>query len=282
MSRSHFLIFLLLPLLSGCLLAARPSLELGDTVINEPTVWQGEVRIRGVVTVKKEGALTILPGTRVVFAPLDRDGDDIGDSELLVEGSLVAEGTADLPILFTSGADDPAPADWKYLYFDFAREARLAHVISEYAYSGVQIHFCKARVTDSEFRFNQDGVRFSTVNLELSGNLIHHNRHGLRFEERRSSARIHHNTIRDNEIGLFVVTRSTGGALIEFNNITASRSYQVKFGLQQPQDVDFPRNWWGDSDPVTIQSTFFDHAFDPSLGRASASDPAQFPFPGLP
>ena len=49
-----------------------------------------------------------------------------------------------------SGAAQPKAADWKYLYLDFAREGEIAHVISEYAYSGVQIHFCKATVTDSE------------------------------------------------------------------------------------------------------------------------------------
>lgn len=282
MGRGAWLILTIFPLFFGCLPVVSPSLELEDTVIETRTVWQGEVRIRGVVTVKKEGELIILPGTRVVFEPLDLDGDGIGDSELLVEGALIAEGTATEPILLTSGADQPAPADWKYLYLDFARQARLSHLIAEYAYSGVQIHFCKARVTDSEFRFNIDGVRFSTVNLELRNNLIHHNRHGLRFEERRSTARIHGNSIRDNEIGIFVVTRSDGGALIEQNNITASRSYQVKFGLEQHGDVDFPRNWWGMTDPALLQESFFDQRYDSALGRASASTPAQAPFPGLP
>lgn len=272
--RSSF--FALLLALTGCV-APRSPLELTDAVIADRQVWAGEVRVHGVVTVKKDGHLTILPGTRVVFAPIDRDGDGIGDSELLVEGGLVARGTEKAPIVFTSGAAVPKPADWKYLYLDFAREGELAFVVSEYAYSGVQIHFCRATVTDSEFRFNVDGLRFSTVNLLAAGNRIHHNRHGVRFEERRSQAHLHHNDIRDNDIGLFVVTRSDDAARIEYNNIAGNRQYNVKMGLEQAGDVTLPRNWWGESDPEAIAATLFDGRRDPSLGRVATPEPLSRP-----
>ncbi len=270
---------LLLLLLTACSLPspAPPVLELEDAVIRDEQVWGGEVRIRGIVTVKKEGRLTILPGTRVVFAPLDRDGDGIGDGELLVEGALVARGTAAQPILFTSGAEKPKKADWKFLYLDFAREAQIEYLISEYAFSGVQIHFCKARVANSVFRYNIDGLRFSTVNLEATGNLIHDNTHGVRYEERRGTAHLHHNTIRDNDIGIFPVTRGEDRSLFEYNNITGSRQYQVKLGLEQAGDVTLPRNWWGSNDPAVIESSFFDHRFDATLGRVSAPQPLAAP-----
>lgn len=265
-------------LLAGCL-APRPVTTLEDAVISGRAVWSGEVRVRGVVTVKKTGHLTIRPGTRVVFEPLDRDDDGIGDSELLVEGGLVAAGTAKHPILFTSGASQPAPADWKYLYLDFAREARLAHVISEYAFSGVQVHFCKARIVDSEFRRNVDGVRFSTVNIELAGNRIHHNTHGVRYEERRSTGRVHHNTIADNAIGIFAVTRCTGGVRFDRNNLAHNRDYHVKLGLRQQADLSYPHNWWGTEDPARIAEGFFDQRYDPALGRVSAPRPLPGPVP---
>lgn len=248
-------------------------LELTDPVITEETVWSGEVRITGMAVVKKEGRLTILPGTRVVFTPLDRDGDGIGDSHLLVEGAIVARGTSASPILFTSGAPVPKKADWKFLYLDFAREGVLEHIIAEYAYSGIQVHFCKARIADSIFRYNVDGVRFSTANIEVTRSRIHDNTHGLRYEERRGTARIHGNDIRDNEIGIFVVTRAEDRTRIEGNNITGSGKYQVKMGLDQPSDVSFPRNWWGSADPEQIEAGFFDQSFDPALGRVRAPEP---------
>jgi len=246
-------------------------------VIDQETHWSGEVHIDGVVTVKKGGRLTIAPGTRVLFAPRDIDGDGIGDSELLVEGALIAKGTAAQPIVFSSAAAQPEAADWKYLYLDFAREAEIDYIISEYAYSGLQVHFCKATVTNSIFRRNIDGLRFSTVNLLAAGNRMHNNRHGVRYEERRSKARLHHNDIRDNDIGLFVVTRSDDQAQIEQNNIVNNRQYNVKLGWQQPGDVTLPRNWWGTTDATTINDTFFDHSRDASLGKVSAPDPLSEP-----
>lgn len=263
-------------LLSSCTLGA-PALKLKDGVIEGQQTWSGEVRIDGVVTVKKTGQLTITPGTRIFFEPRDEDGDGIGDAELLVEGTLVAKGTAGEPILFTSGAKEPKPSDWKYLYLDFARKAELDYVISEYAYSGLQVHFCRARVTNSVFRYNIDGLRFSTVNLYAAGNRMHDNRHGLRYEERSSVAVLHHNDIRDNEIGLFVVTRSTDAARIEQNNIVNNRQYNVKLGWQQPGDVTLPNNWWGTLDQTSIQDTFLDHHFDASLGLVSAPEPLTEP-----
>ncbi len=263
------LVAALLCLFSSCTLGA-PAFKLEDSVIEGKVVWSGEVHIDGVVTVKKTGHLTIEPGTRVLFAARDKDGDGIGDAELLVEGALIARGTEDAPIVFTSAAEQPKASDWKYLYLDFAREAELDYVISEYAYSGLQVHFCRARVTNSIFRYNVDGLRFSTVSLYAAGNSMYGNRHGLRYEERGSEARLHHNDLRDNEIGIFVVTRSENKARIEQNNITNNSQYNVKLGWQQPGDVTLPNNWWGMSDPVAIQKTFLDRQFDDSLGVVSA------------
>ncbi len=276
-SRYKFAIIWLL----GCLLCScaplRPLLKLENQVITGSEVWQGDIHIRGLVTVKKGARLEIRPGTRVVFEKLDEDGDGIGDGEILVEGSLQARGTAEQPILLTSGAEDPQPMDWKFLYLDFAKNVEIDHLISEYAYSGVQIHFCKAKVTNSEFRYNVDGVRFSTVNIELANNYIHHNRHGIRFEERRGSGRVHHNQISDNQIGIFAVTRSENKTLFELNNLVNSSDYQVKLGIEQPYDLSFPRNWWGSTDSAALAESFFDRGYDRNLGRVSAPEPLAGP-----
>jgi hypothetical protein len=262
--------------LAGC--APGPSaLKLKDTVIDHETVWRGEVTIDGIVTVKKSGRLVIEPGTRVLFVRRDHDGDGIGDSELLIEGALIARGTAQSPIVFTSASAEPQRADWKYLYLDFATEVVIDYIVSEYAYSGLQIHFCRARVTNSIFRHNVDGLRFSTVNLLAAGNRMYDNRHGLRYEERRGKAHLHHNDIRDNDVGLFVVTRSTDNALIEQNNIVDNRQYNVKLGWQQPGDVTLPHNWWGTAEPQAIKKTFLDQDIDGSLGRVSAPQPLVAP-----
>lgn len=269
---------LTLLLLSGCAVL-RPVVHLEDHVISSDEVWRGEVRIRGLVTVKKGTRLEIRPGTRVIFEPLDRDADGIGDGELLIEGSLIALGTAQRPILLTSGAEKPKPQDWKFLYLDFAHQVEIAHLISEYAYSGVQIHFCKAKVTDSEFRYNVDGVRFSTVNIELARNRIHHNRHGIRFEERLGSGRVHHNQISNNQNGIFAVTKCDNRTLFELNNIENNSDYQVKLGVGQTANLSFPRNWWGVEQGADLSKGFFDQGYDQTLGKVTAPDRLSRPLP---
>ena len=119
-------------------------------------------------------------------------------------------------------------------------------------------------------------MRFSTANIEVAGNLIHHNTHGIRFEERRGSGRVHHNEIRDNQIGIFVVTRSDDRTRFDENNLD-NHPYNVKLGLDQPGDLTFPRNWWGTQDPAVILTGFFDRDSDPALGRVSAPDPLAAP-----
>jgi len=269
----------LLLLLIGCVPSAMPVVELGDTVIDDARTWSGLVRINGVVTVKKNGHLTIAPGSRIEFVRIDRDGDEIGDAELLIEGGLTAVGTPEAPIVLTSAEPTPQPGDWKYLYLDFAKNGEVEYVVSEYAYSGIQVHFCRASVKNSVFRHNIDGVRFSTVNIEVSGNRIYDNNNGLRYEERNSTAHVHHNDIRGNDTGLFVVTRSDDKALIELNNIVENRRSNVKLGLTQSGDVTLPRNWWGTTDKQEITSTFFDHRYDESLGTVRAPEPLAAPVP---
>jgi len=265
--------------LSGCLGVSSPRVTRlhGETVIAGEAHWSGEVEVEGRVIVTRTGNLTIAPGTRVAFVPFDDDGDQIGDGELLVEGSMTAVGTPDAPIVFTSAAAQPKIADWKYLYFDFASAAELAHVISEYAYSGVQIHFCKATIRDSEFRHNVDGVRFSTVSLELANSDIHDNTHGIRYEERRGKAHIHHNNIRANDIGIFVVTRAEDRSLFEFNNLAGNHHYSVKMGINQKRDITLPRNWWGTTDVTAINQTLLDARVDAALGQVHLQEPLKEP-----
>jgi hypothetical protein len=270
----RFLPLLLLLLIASC--APLPGDEVSDLVITDRQIWQGEVRVNGRVRVTREGSLTLRPGTRILFSRFDKDADGIGDAELFVEGEFVARGTADQPILLTSAAATPQPGDWKFLYFDYARKVEIEYMISEYAYSGVQVHFCRAQIDFSEFRYNVDGVRFSTANISLKDSYLHHNRHGIRYEERGGRGVVQQNRISDNQIGIFAVTRGEGRTLFERNDIIDNNPYQVKMGLQQTTALDFPRNWWGDVGGVAAE-TVFDQQRDRSLGRVTGTEPLDRP-----
>lgn len=234
--------------------------------IRQDETWRGEVRVRGSVVVQKGATLTILPGTTVRFEKIDVDGDGIGDSELYVEGALVAEGTPGRPILFTSAEDDPAPRDWKYLFINLSPRAVLAHCVSEYAFSGVQIHFSRASVSRCTFRRNVDGLRFSTAEGEFTRNVMTGNVYGVRYEERGSKALLSRNDIAGNRVGIFCVMESPGRIVIRENRIHDNADYDFKLGNRQRTDIPAPGNWWGTADAEAIRAKIFDRRLEPELG----------------
>jgi hypothetical protein len=82
--------------------------------------------------------LTVEPGVVLRFEPLTAEAGALvqfGANGQITNkvGVLVAQGTADDPIVFTSGAATPAPGDWKGLWLDTSPGSRLDHVIIEYA-----------------------------------------------------------------------------------------------------------------------------------------------------
>jgi hypothetical protein len=245
--------------------SGRPALPVRGLVQDE--TWRGEVRIRGSVVVPRGVTLTVEPGTVVRFEKIDVDGDGIGDSELYVEGSLLAEGAPGRPIVFTSAEKEPAPRDWKYLFVNLSARTVMRHCVSEYAFSGVQIHFSRATVSRCLFRNCVDGLRFSTAEGVFSRNRMTGNVYGVRYEERGSSAALERNDITGNKVGIFCVMESAGRVAIRENRIHGNADYDFKLGNRQKGDVPAPGNWWGSPDAGAIRARIFDRGAEPDLGR---------------
>jgi len=230
------------------------------------SVWSGAVTIVGQVVVKKGVTLTILPGTTVRFAWLDEDGNGIGDGELNVEGRLVARGTREQPITFTSAREQPAPKDWTYVMISTSRESIVEQCLFEYAFTGLQVHLSSVRVRNNRFRRNFEALRFSTSEIVVERNEITDNTYGVRYESRGSSGSITGNTISGNEFGFFPVVKNGPGVRIGGNNIV-NRAYNVKVGEEQRENLDFRANWWGTADPAKIVEGFFDKRREARIGQ---------------
>jgi hypothetical protein len=88
--------------------------------------------VTGSVFVPNGGTLTIEPGVVVRVVP--------GSHRIDVHngGTLIAEGTAAQPIIFTSDAASPAAGDWDYLWLQPTATASLRHCSIQYAGRGNQ------------------------------------------------------------------------------------------------------------------------------------------------
>ena len=299
-------LYILLPLLLLSACASRQiettaePLMYRDHVIREDTVWSGEVIIEGVVMVSRRATLTIMPGTTVRFKRIDTNNDNIGDSEIRVLGRLMAVGTTNNPILFESAEKEPRPKDWSYvLLFTSGKKSRIKFCRFRHAFSGVQVHFSSAAITDSLFTDNHEGLRFGRARLKVTGNVFQNNDVGIRFTRMEGPVTITQNLITENRLGIFLVPSgqniqdffepdrsgqpwNTGRLLVTSNNIYDNNWYNLSLDEKQLWDLDVTGNWWGTTDAEVIRHSIFDKARDPQLGKALFMPYAVEPVEGVP
>jgi hypothetical protein len=105
----------------------------------ESQFWNGVVTVSGDLRVLPGHTLTIAPGTQVLVAEVDQNGDNIGDFSLRVDGQLVVQGTEDAPVVFTEFGDDPSAGAWRGIILTGDQPSLIEHAVIEYAAWGIQI-----------------------------------------------------------------------------------------------------------------------------------------------
>lgn len=268
---------------------------LHDMVLKTDTEWSGEIMISGVVVVGRNATLRIEPGTTIFFKKIDRNRDGIGDSEIRITGRLLAVGSPDRPIRFVSDEQAPAGKDWSYvLIFASGKENKIQHCEFRHAFTGLQVHFSTAVVSDSLFKDNNEGMRFGRARLNIERNRFVGNDVGVRFTRMEGPVLLRHNDITGNRIGVFLVPSgqnitdffepdrsrpwNTGRLTIISNNIHDNSRYDVNFGEKQYWDLEATGNWWGTQDPEQIEAKFFAQNRDQTLGLVLFRPFADQPF----
>jgi hypothetical protein len=173
----------------------------GESFIGWDETWEGEVLVDGTVMVAPGMTLTIRPGTVVRFAWRDSDGNGIGESELFVQGRIVALGNAGRPIVFTA-AGEQGPGRWGAVNFmgSDSEENTLRHVVVESSYRGLHSHFSTFRVEDSLVRGNHRGLQFQESTAVIRNTTVTSNGSGLRFRD--STVVVENCRISENTTGL--------------------------------------------------------------------------------
>ena len=241
----------------------------------EPWVWQGERTIDSWVEIPAGATLTILPGSVLRFAFLDKDGDGVGEAGLHVLGRIEAVGTPAQPIVFTSAEMDPQPGDWQGFIFDNSKGSVFSDCVVEYAYHGFHAHFSSGVITRSRIERNLEGTRLGNSSFEISHNLVRGNTSkGINFFG--CSNRIHHNLITGNADGIFLFETDTN-SVIEANNIFGNERYDFRLGDFYRGGKVLRGNWWGTTDLAAIRAHVFDGEDISGPGLLDI-DPAPAPF----
>ena len=151
-----------------------------DVLLGE-TIWQGRIEINGLVRVPENSRLVVLPGTVVEFRRKDSTGAGIGENGLLIQGRIIAKGTAQLPIFFRSAEKERRAGDWDAINIMNSDGAQnlieFCHI--EDAYRGLHFHFSNVAVNRSVIRNNYRGIQFQESAVELHGNTLYRNRSGI-------------------------------------------------------------------------------------------------------
>ncbi|MDO3379430.1 right-handed parallel beta-helix repeat-containing protein [Geoalkalibacter halelectricus] len=276
--RCYLTCVVLLVVLSGCTLAARPIT--GD--LHGEIFWENTVYLRGDVTIEEGATLHIVPGTQVVFLP-PVEGEDLlrihpffPGSELIVRGRILARGTAEAPIVFRAAREDAGAGSWGAVNLRQSPEAVFSHCIFTQADSAIHSFDSQVRVTQSIFQDNLVALRFNTSDMHISHNLIRGNDAGIRFHY--GAPVIEFNHLVDNGRAFFF-TSHPRDYVIRYNNILDSRDYAAVLGEEVPEDVLMADNHWGTNDPERIEARFFDGRRLSYLGNILYLPLAQHPFP---
>ena len=282
-------------------------LTLGKQTLTGDTTWQGTVQVNGDIDVPPGVTLTILPGTTVKFKRIDEKSDQnlygvdspyYPQAEIIVRGKIIAQGTKEKIIVFTSAEIDARPADWGAINLLGGEGNVIEYSKILFAYNGVHSHGASAKVNHNEFAKNGIGISckkeeeapsvpwFGKISdMEITYNRFTNNKGGIGF--RNSKAVVSHNLFQDNKFfGIFpkdevqaeisynevtgnkkgIYLYQAKGLTIHHNNIYDNTDYNIAVAEAQDFDVDAHQNWFGTVDIAKIEATIFDKQDDAEMG----------------
>jgi nitrous oxidase accessory protein NosD len=187
--------------------------QIGDTALLGDTLWSGRIIVSGQVRVPEGSRLLIAPGSIIEFRRLDTNGDSLGESGILIQGVLIAKGTAAQPITFRSAEAARKPGDWDSINIMNSDGVRnlVEHCRFEDAYRGLHFHFSQVLVANSTFRNNYRGIQFQESSVEILDSRFSANRSGV--QGRDSRVRFSNNQLIGNYTGVNFLR-----CVLSFNN----------------------------------------------------------------
>ena len=197
-----------------------PDAVLSNVVLTEDMVWRGEVRVEGGVTVAPQATLTIEPGTTVRFGSAAGTPDARG--ALVIQGRLVAVGTGERSIRFSSWYEQSQAGDWQgIVLLGSEKRNRLENCRIEGADVAVDGAFATIALLNTLAQESGIGIRCRDCLLTMEGGGARHNDLGIMLGD--SEADLREAEVSENRRGLDVVRSSLwlAGSNLEENGTDA-------------------------------------------------------------
>jgi subtilisin family serine protease/tetratricopeptide (TPR) repeat protein len=210
--------------------------------ITADVTWYNDITLTGDVTVNNGVTLTINPGVTMEFATTDASsgGRDASRCELIVHGTLTAEGTSANPIVFHSTNGGTTEDEWYGIVFesdaDDASSVEYADIKN--AEYGVYCDHASPDIEHSTITYSSIGVKGVTMESggSISYNTIHNTITAVSLSEN-SSVPVTYNNLSSNvRSGYFTGATST----VQYDTLNSNSNEGIS--LFSGSDVTFGHN----------------------------------------
>lgn len=274
----------LIPLLFVFYPAIAKETVIPGKVIKGNEYWSGKVILTGDVVIASSGKLVIHPGTQVLFQPKTdrtRSGRDKTRSEIIVRGILMARGTVDNKIVFSSSSPQPRMQDWYGITISNPRRpSTIEYAVIQYAYNGIVIKKSKPVIKNCQIQFNYNAGIIAEVGAapKISGNIISDNGYAGVICNTGARPVLSDNMITKNDIGIIVLgtarpnlgnTQAGKDRNIGRNGIFDNQKYNVY--NHSSSTVKAENNSWGTKDAREIMVLIYDAEDDKKYGQVDIS-----------
>ena len=231
---------------------------LEDYRLTENETWEPEKTyiINRTLEIPQDIILNIPPGTTVKFG---RDAR-ITVQGILKIGTPLAEDQVTQLVHLTSDNVGPTPGDWNGIFYDHTHdlESYIRGTVIEYATIALDIKTTSPTIAECTLRRNETAIALDGSDAHIHHNDIRDNNIGIRTIGRQTLPHIEKNSITKNETGIFCENVQS---IIQHNNLNAN-----VFALRLNVKFDFtiPNNWWGSPETIEIMEAIIDGG-DPGL-----------------